>query len=194
MAKNNRSGQAAIWDANVIKKLRSRLTSPKQRLIFEISLWTGERMGAITQLKVSDVYDAKGKVLSTITFAPSSRKASKHGQGSTRQIPIHPDLKVFLEQYQAPEQGYLFPSQSLSGHITRRGVDDYWRRHLKDMGYSGFSTHSSRRWVINKLRKAGTEISIIAETMRLNVNTVRRYLDDDPVACQKAIATLDIAA
>ncbi len=192
MAKNNRTGQAAIWDANVIKKLRSRLTSPKQRLIFEISLWTGERMGAIVQLKVRDVYDANGKVLDTITFAPSTRKASKHGQAETRQIPIHPDLKVFLGQYQAPEQGYLFPSQSSAGHITRRGVDDYWRRNLKDLGYSGFSTHSSRRWVINQLRKAGTEISIIAETMRININTVRRYLDDDPVACQKAIASLSV--
>ena len=193
MAKNNRKGQAGIWELNVIKKLRSRFTSPKQRLIFEISLWTGERMGAIVQLKVSDVYDANGKVLDTITFASSTRKASKHGQGETRQIPIHPDLKIFLGQYQAPQQGYLFPSsRSASGHITRRGVDDFWRRNLINLGYSGFSTHSSRRWVINQLRKAGTEVSIIAETMRISITTVRRYLDDDPVACQKAIASLSV--
>ena len=60
------------------------------------------------------------------------------------------------------------------------------------MGFSGFSTHSSRRWVINKLREAGTEISIIADTMRIAVSTVKKYLDDDPVACEKAIASLPV--
>ena len=58
------------------------------------------------------------------------------------------------------------------------------------MDFQGFSTHSSRRWVINKLREAGTEISIIAETMRISVATVRRYLDDDPAACRQAINKL----
>lgn len=192
MAKNNRSGKAAVWDERTIKKLRSRLTCPRQRLIFEISLCTGERMGAIVQLKVNDVYDHRGKVLSHITFAKTTRKASKHGEAQTRQIPIHPHLRTFLEQYTPPSQGYLFPSWGISGHITRRAVDDYWRRNLKDMGFTGFSTHSSRHYVINKLREAGTEVSIIAETMRININTVRSYLRDDPVACEKAIASLPV--
>ncbi|HEY9767373.1 MAG TPA: hypothetical protein V6C71_02555 [Coleofasciculaceae cyanobacterium] len=39
------------------------LNTLQQRLIFEILLWTGERMGAIVQLKVGDVYDKNGKVL-----------------------------------------------------------------------------------------------------------------------------------
>ena len=192
MAKNNRSGQAAIWNERTIKKLRSRLTSPQQKLIFEISLCTGERMGTIVQLKVSDVYDHQGKVLNTITFGKTTRKSSKHGLAETRQIPIHPDLRTHLQQYSPPNEGYLFPSNSSQGHITRRAVDKYWRERLQDMGFSGFSTHSSRRWVINKLREAGTEISIIAETMRINISTVRRYLDDDPAACERAIASLPV--
>ena len=192
MAKNNRSGQAAIWNERTIKKLRSRLTSPQQKLIFEISLCTGERMGAIVQLKVSDVYDHQGKVLNHITFGKTTRKASKHGVAQTRQIPIHPDLKVMLAGYTPPSQGYLFPSNGQSGHITRRAVDKYWRERLRDMNFSGFSTHSSRRWVINKLREAGTEISIIADTMRIAVSTVKKYLDDDPVACERAIASLPV--
>ena len=194
MAKINRNGQAACWTANIIKKLRSLLTSPKQRLIFEISLWTGERMGAITQLRVSDVYDEKGRVREYLTYRGETRKSNRWGKAKDRIVKIHEDLRVFLAQYNPPQHGYLFPSSGKDGHITRRGVDDYWRRRFKNMGFSGFSTHSSRRWVINQLARQGVEVRIIAETMAITVATVYHYLDRDPEAADTAIANLRIAA
>lgn len=115
--KNHGKGQAAIWTPQIIRKMRSRLVSPQQRLIFEISLFTGERMGAITQ---------------------------------------------------------------------------HWRAIFNELGLTGFSTHSSRRWVINSLRQAGIEIVTIAEVMSMNISTVRHYLDHDPRECRRAIATLTI--
>lgn len=192
--KNNRKGKANCWTKNVIKKLRSRLANNlQQRLIFEISLWTGERMGAIVQLQVSDVYGSDGKVLETITFGSATRKSSKHGRAQTRQIFIHDDLRDHLRAYTPPTHGYLFPSErSVSGHITTRAVDKLWRSILADYGYQGYSTHSSRRWVINSLRQAGIEIVNIAEAMAIDIATVRRYLDTDPVACRNAILTLSV--
>lgn len=193
MPKNNRFGKAAIWTPTVIKKLRSRLNTPQQRLIFEISLWTGERMGAIVQLKVSDVYGLDGKVLDVITFGSSTRKSSKHGSAVTRQIYIHPELREHLAAYTPASQGFLFPSsRSATKHITARAVDDYWRKILTEYGYRGYSTHSSRRWVINQLRSAGIEIVTIAEAMAIDIATVRKYLDHDPAACKNAIATLSV--
>lgn len=193
MAKVNRQGKAKIWSKPVIKLLRQRLKTPQQRLILEISLYTGERMGAIVQLKVSDVYDSRDRVRETITFGGSTRKSSKHGLASTRQIYIHPSLRVHLDNYPRAKYGYLFKSdRSTTGHITARAVDDYWRRILTEHGYYGYSTHSSRRWVINMLRKAGVEIVTIAECLAIDVATVRKYLDDDPIACKNAIATLSI--
>ncbi|WP_319422064.1 tyrosine-type recombinase/integrase [Pleurocapsa sp. FMAR1] len=193
--KNARKGKAAIWDSNVIKKMRSRLISPQQRLIFEISLFTGERVGAITQLKVNDCYK-NGRVLDAITFASSTRKSTKHGEAATRQVAVHPDLRYHLERYTPPQAGYLFPTRlksgSVSGHITTSAVDKYWRSIFADFGLSGYSTHSSRRWVINQLRKSGISIVTIAETMGMNIATVRLYLDDDPSECKRAIATLTV--
>jgi integrase/recombinase XerD len=188
--KNSRKGQAAIWDSNIIRKMRSRLKSPQQRLIFEISLFTGERVGAICQLSVSDIYAENGSVLDTITFAGRTRKGSKHGSAATRQVPIHPDLLHHLERYQHKSNGYLFATNSTTGHITSRAVDKYWRGILLDHGFSGFSTHSSRRWVINSLKKAGISIVTIGETMGMNIATVRHYLDNDPAEVSRAIATL----
>ena len=191
MSKVNRKGKAAVWTKSTIKLLRSRLKLPHQRLIFEISLYTGERMGAIVQLKVSDVYDSDGRVRKAITFGGSTRKGSKHGTAQTRQIFIHDVLRNHLNSYSSPRNGYLFKSDvSTSGHLTARSVDDMWRRILNEHGYTGFSTHSSRRWVINRMRQAGVEIVTIAEAMAINVATVRKYLDEDPVAVQKAIAIL----
>ena len=87
--KNNRSGKANIWTPHVINLMRKKLNSPAQKLIFEISLYTGERMGAIVQLKVGDVYQSDGTPQKFITFRSSTRKASKHGQAKTRQVLIH---------------------------------------------------------------------------------------------------------
>jgi integrase/recombinase XerD len=153
-------------------------------------LFTGERVGAICQLSVSDIYAENGSVLDTITFAGITRKGSKHGSAATRQVPIHPDLLHHLERYQPSDDGYLFPSRGKSGHITSRAVDKYWRSILNDYGFSGYSTHSSRRWVINSLRKAGISIVTIGETMGMAVSTVRHYLDNDPAEVSRAIATL----
>lgn len=193
MAKNNRCGQAAIWDKNVIKKMRQNLISPHHRLIFEISLYTGERMGAITQLKVSDVYDDKGKPLNQITFASKTRKSTKHGQANTRQVDVHPDLKIHLLHYELPRSRYLFPNRdNPDGHLSYSAVQKYWDKILTSHGLSGFSTHSSRRFVINELRKNGIEIMTIGEVMGMAINTVRHYTDNDPKACKRAIATLSI--
>jgi integrase/recombinase XerD len=188
--KNKGAGKAAIWTADIIRKMRSRLKSPAQRLIFEISLFTGERMGAITQLQVDDVYDSRGEVKDEITFTASTRKASKHGKAHTRQVAVHPDLRFYLNAYTPDSTGFLFKSNSVKGHISLRAVDKYWRAIFDELGLSGFSTHSSRRWVINSLRSAGIEIVTIAETMNMNVNTVRHYLDHNPIECKRAIATL----
>lgn len=188
--KNNRHGQAAIWTNTVINKMRLKLKVSRQRLIFEISLFTGERMGAIVQLEVKDVFDQNGEVLKYINFKGSSRKATKHGQAKTRQAFVHPILREQLINYERPQNGYLFPTNSTTGHISRRAVDKYWRGILAQYNFQGFSTHSSRRYVINKLRSNGVEIVTISEAMGMSVNVVRHYLDNDPIAVENAIATL----
>lgn len=193
MAKVNRKGQAAIWTKPVIDLMRRELNTPQQRLIFEVSLWTGERMGAITRLKVEDCYDSRGRVRDFITFGGNTRKASKHGLAATRQIAIHDVLKVALRNYSPPASGYLFPSpRAKCGHITARAVDSYWRRILYSHGYYGFSTHSSRRWIINRMFGLGIRIKVIAKALAITTATVERYLDMDTVDADRAIASVSV--
>lgn len=194
MVKNNRKGKAAIWTDLAIKKMRLNLPNNWHRLIFEIGLHTGERIGAIIQLKVSDIYDPQGNVLDTITFAGSTRKSSVHGQAATRQIFIHEDLKFHLENYQPPQDGYLFPSRSKCGHITRKAIDKCWRGIFKQCGLVGYSTHSSRHYIINKLDDAGFNGTTIADALCIDPGTVRSYLRYKGDRAKKAIASIKIAA
>jgi integrase/recombinase XerD len=193
MAKNNRLGKASIWDEAAIKKMRSLLPKNHHRAIFEVGLYTGERIGAIVQLRYSDVYDARGAVLETITYAGATRKSSRHGQAQTRQIFIHRDLKLFLEHYDHPLQGYLFPSPTkCDRHISARAVDKLWRKIFAETGLSGYSTHSSRHWLINRLRSNGIDTSTIADALAIDVGTVRNYLRYDANRTMNAINSITI--
>ena len=132
--KNRGCGKAAIFKKNDIAKIRKSFNA-QHRLIFEIALFTGERMGAIAQLKVLDVYadPARSVPHEQITFAARTRKARPDGSRETRQIAIHPELAEYLKIYRPSATYYLFPGRAKNSetvdntHITRRAIDKYWR-------------------------------------------------------------------
>jgi integrase/recombinase XerD len=190
--KVNHCGQASLWTPEIIKKMRSRLLIPKHRLIFEIGLYTGERIGAICALKVEDIYNEFGKINPEIHFEGKNRKSSKHGVSKSRDVHIHPDLMIQLQHYDVPSGLWLFPTNSRSGHISPNAVDKYWRKIFCELNLKGYSTHSSRRFLINQLRQNAVEIITIAEIMGMSISTVRHYLDEDPIACKQALMAITI--
>ena len=194
MAKNNRRGQAKIWTPYAIGKMRKNLNSPAQRLAFEISLLTGERMGAITQLQVNDIYDEQGKLLEQITFRGETRKSTRWGQAKTRKVYLNPmNERVFVKLPSA--KNWLSFSITIFTHqgISRLKRSIAKARNIFDKeNLKGYSTHSSRRWLINILRRQGTSILTIAEIMTMTLNTVRHYCDDNPEACRNAILNLAV--
>lgn len=196
--KNNRCGKAAIFKNRDIEKIRKAF-SGHHRCIFEIALYTGERMGAIVQLKVSDVYadPVNGVLHNVITFAASTRKKSPDGIAHTRQVPIHPDLRDFLVVYKPPQEEYLFPSNSnthgASTHISRQSVDKYWRSAFVKLNLDrrGFSTHSTRRWLITQLARNGVDIKTIQQiTGHKSVNVLMGYIEADPKRIENALGTI----
>ena len=108
------------------------------------------------------------------------------------QIYLTIDKEYYIESPHFLGLTSMIASNSVGGYITRRAVDIYWRNILTNAGLTGYSTHSSRRWVINELRNKGVGIMTIAEIMGMNINTVRHYCDNNPDACSRAIATLGV--
>lgn len=192
--KKNRSGKASIFNSIDIKKLRKAFSVPHHRAILEIALHTGERMGAIVQLKIDDVYLTPKKVHPEITFRAITRKARPDGARETRQITIHPDLREFLINYDLPKNSsWLFPGRTEDKHITYDSVYQYWCNKFLETGLDkrGFSTHSSRRWFITSLVRNGTDPKTIQTiTGHKSMNVLMGYAESDPITIKNAIANI----
>lgn len=191
--KNNRHGKAAIFTADEIIKIRKAMGALTQhRAIWEVALLTGERIGAIIQLQVRDVYLNDGSVRSKITFKANTRK----NKDCTRQVDLHPDLASFLQSYTPPTQGYLFPGRGES-HITYNGVYDYWQKIWSKLGldHRGFSCHSTRRWFITQLAQNGVDVATMQQiTGHKNTGILLSYVADNEKRRKNAIASIKIAA
>lgn len=190
-----RHGQSAIIsDADYIK-IRKVLRSKKYKLLLDIALYTGERWGAITQLSTGDIWDTDWRVRSHITFRARTRKANCKGVRSTRQVPVHPQLKELLEAYRPIDaSGWLFPSQiNLSEHITLRAMDSAFRGAVEKAGlaHKSYSTHSTRRTFITRLYEKGIDIHTIQLTTgNQDLKSLIRYVEADPERVVRAIALL----
>ena len=191
--KNNRFGKAAIFTSDEIIKIRKAMGNLTQhRAIFEIALLTGERIGAILQLTVSDVFANDGSLQSQINFKARTRK----GKSQTRQVEIHPDLASFLRAYTPPKDGYLFPGLNDS-HITYNAIYLYWKEIFSrcNLAHRGFSCHSTRRWFITQLVANGTDIATVKDiTGHKNTGVLLGYVAEDKQRRLNALANIQVAA
>lgn len=197
MSKNNRHGQAEILSAGDCDRIRRSIISKHHLLLWDIARYTGERWGAICQLKVSDVYAdaAKSVPHADITFQKHTRKASPTGKKETRQCPIHPELDRLLRAYKPSSQGYLFSSGfSGSKHISFNACDKWLRAAAvrAGLGHRGISTHSTRRTFITVLYyDRGVDIKTLqAITGHSDVKSLQRYIEVSDDRKAAAIALL----
>ena len=164
MPKTNRKGKAALLTDGEYSKIRRQIKTEKYKLLLDIAWYTGERWGALVQLKVSDVYDRSGRPKSEIIFPAIIRKHRPDGTAETTQIPVHQILKESLERYKPEtDSEWLFPSRCGTKPICWRNASDILMRASSKAGFEakGISTHSTRRSMINKLRRSGVAKEII---------------------------------
>ena len=192
--KNNRNGQASILNDSDYSKLRKQIRSRKYKLLLDLAWYTGERWGALVQLKTEDVYNPDGSAREYITFRASTRKASPDGKRQTRQIPVHEILAEALRGYKPEENSpWLFPNREGDGPITVRWADKILRAAVERSGLEalGISTHSTRRSFITKLHRAGVDVYTIQKiTGHQDVKALGRYVEIDSDRVKGAIATL----
>lgn len=194
--KNNRYGQSAILSDSEYFKIRREIRSSKYKLLLDLAWYTGERWGALVQLKYEDVYQ-NGKPRDTITFRANTRKARPDGKRETRQVPVHRSLFDSLKEYKpdtvpSPEC-YLFPGQKPNTHIALRLADKILRAATERAGLEnkGISTHSTRRSFITKLHEKGTDIYVIQKiTGHKDLKALSRYIEVPADRIAGAIALL----
>ncbi|MEM9543728.1 MAG: site-specific integrase [Cyanobacteria bacterium P01_E01_bin.42] len=189
-------GQAAIISLEQWQKLKRKIKNPKYQLLFAIAWFTGERLGAILQLQVGDVYanPQTREPHQTITFRRQTRKGGKAGKAETRQVPIDPRLAVELKAFSPPAtDGYLFPGRSPGAYLTFQAASQYLKRVLAKAGLSGLgiTTHSWRRTFITYLCREGADYREVKElTGHRDWNSFERYIQSDPKRKQKTLSLL----
>ncbi|WP_019501724.1 tyrosine-type recombinase/integrase [Pseudanabaena sp. PCC 6802] len=195
MGKNNRNGQAEILRDTELDRIYRHLKSPAHKLFFQIARYTGERFGAICQLKVCDVYvcfSGTREPLKEITFRASTRKAAPDGTRETRQAFICDRLYESLRAYRGDLSGeWLFPSRIHEGlPITWSAADKWLRTAVEKAGmeHRGISGHSLRRSFITQLYRHGMDLHAIQQiTGHKDLQVVQRYIGIDPLKLRDSL-------
>ena len=186
--KRNRNGKAAIFsDKEWAKLMRRTSCNPKYALLLQIAYYTGERWGAILQLRREDISADE------ITFRAATRKASPDGKRRTRQVPIHPKLKEAIAAYkELPPEGLIFPSPSDPDRpLLFQTAYRFLQRHLEACGLIGFSTHSTRRTFITKIHYGGGDLKTLQSlTGHKSIQVLSGYIEEDPDRQRAALLLL----
>jgi integrase/recombinase XerD len=191
MPKQNRSGQATIFTDAEYRRFRDQVENRTHRLIFDTAWWTGERMGAIAQLTVENVYACaeRSEPREYILYPASKRKDKK-----TREVIIHPTLAMELRIFKPASEGFLFQRVGhCKQNISMRGIDALMRWYLRKLYWEnrGFSTHSFRRSFITRLHELGTDPILMQKlTGHARLENLMRYVETDPKRVNQALLSL----
>ena len=136
--KTNRFGRAEILSPDQISLLFNEgFKSPRDRALFGVCLYAAARINEACTLLTGDVIGIKG-VRDKLVIRSHNTK----GKRDTREIDVHPQLKCFLEEYQAdgfnPKIPYLFPGRWGRGHIHKGSADLILREVCRRLEIPGF--------------------------------------------------------
>jgi len=173
--KNDRHGKAKILTQAEIQLLFSQgFQEERDRALFGICLFSACRIREACTLRVTDAYDASGRVLPRLTL----RKSNTKGKLATRTIPIISDLRVLLTNYHPPVgQPYLFPGR-FGGHFKPDSADNTLRKACKQVGLIGVSSHSFRRTALTQMSDNRVPLRVIQEVSgHRNLEQLQTYIE-----------------
>lgn len=141
----------------------------KWRCLFAIAYFTGSRISEVLQLTVADVTAER------VLFRAANTKMKQ-----TWVAMVVPPLQAFLDEYEFPANGYLFPAHHngvRGGHLSRQGVDWMLRQVCVSVGLEGVSTHSFRRSFATNLHHNGKPLAKICRLLgHKNLTMTARYI------------------
>lgn len=165
----------AIFEPQEICTLASCSAIPSARLIMYLTYFlTGSRFIEIVPLKVRDYVRAR-KPLACLLVRAAKHKRQKGAERRRREVPIHPDLKAWLDwwldsEYEVmhghkPEPSdLLFPTISIrrrtleGAMVSHNELFKQWQRNdLPAAGLRHRRLHDARRTLLSALRNAGVD-------------------------------------
>ncbi|AKG24918.1 tyrosine-type recombinase/integrase [Calothrix sp. 336/3] len=185
-------GKAKVLSQEEIQRLFTvGLPTLRDKVLCAVMLYTACRVREAVTLKITDVYDRKGRVRPEMII----RKGNTKGKLATRTIPVLEDLRRFLEEYKPAKtaEGWLFPGRWGKGHLHVDFAGIIFRRGCLEADIEGASTHSFRRTALTIMSNAGIPLRIIQEISgHRNLEQLQNYLEVETSQVRGAIAALSM--
>jgi len=160
------NGQAKVLTpAELTLLFTEGLTTPRDRALFGVCLFTGCRISEALGLRRADVGTE------VMTF----RRGMTKGKLMTREVGISAGLRGLLAEY---EGGVVWLFPGVRGPLSRFMADRVLRLACERVGLEGVSTHSFRRTALTQMHNAGVPLRHIQEISgHRSLATLQRYLE-----------------
>jgi integrase/recombinase XerD len=150
------------------------------RLATQVAYYCCERIGAVVQLRSDDI------VGGYVHFRGETTKT-----GESKAVKVTPALKRCLDDV-AIGDGYLFPGQGMTGHITTRAIEYHLKRAAELCGHEGVANHSPRRSRCTHLDEAGWTLAKISKISgHKSLASLERYIDRNTKEAEADLMVLD---
>lgn len=165
----------------------------RNEIIILLSFRSGLRACEIAGADWRWVSQPTGLISATISISGAIAK-----NGRARIVPMHPDLRRGLrklhKQEGKPITGAVIKSVR-GGHMTARGIVNWFAHAYDELGFDGCSSHSGRRTFITQaaklVAKAGGSLRDVQELAgHRALTTTERYIEGDRDAQRKLVALL----
>lgn len=172
-------GKAKVLTAQQWTKLEKVGQSTTHQTIWALLRMTACRSQEARLLRVENVYiDPVNRIVrEQIHFPKQIRKGKKRAVD----VPVTNQLRRYLEKYQPPESGYLFPSpRNPNKPISYEAVYKYLREACEKagMGSEKIATHSGRRSWVTQAHKSGMSLEAIRRiTGHINLENLKPYIE-----------------
>jgi len=184
-------------EANQVMKSFGGQYAARDRAIFAVGRYTGERISAILQLKVGEVVQA-GRVADAVTY----RRANRKGKVEGRTVKLHPEAKAALSEWISQlskgtvltADDYVFQSRKGQNKpISRVQYHRILKEAVQVNELSGkIATHSMRKTFADRVYEAlGRDIFRTQKALgHKNINSTVQYLSFKEADIENAIMAM----
>ena len=185
MRKHYADGAAAMKQAQVlserdVKRVLAAITKrsycSRDRAMFMLSYLAGMRVGEISALRVSDVFEADGRVKEQIRLSSTQTKGSE-ARTVLLNAQAQEELRVYARTLSRTGEQPLFVSK-WGKAMSPNSLVQVFGRFYKLAGLSNASSHSGRRSFITTLSSKGVSVRVLAVLAgHKSISTTQRYIE-----------------
>jgi len=159
-----------VLNEEEIKKLFLSVDNLKHRIMLMLSYASGLRVGEVVRIRIEDIDGERG----LIHIRSAKGKRDRY---TLFPVSLRGQLGEYWKMYKLPNNGWLFPGQVGSRHLSERSIQAVIERAVKKAGITKpVSMHSLRHSFATHLLEHGTDLRYIQDLLgHQSVRTTEIY-------------------